>query len=166
MADYNTPEIYEDYLTSFEDTQGEPLSEDLFKHLCEEFNKKIMDKVTYEGRPFEMGSFLSAIQIVRIKRDYSKKVVNWKASNKRKQELLDEGKKLYDDETGEGHKWLVYYTDPFYCRFHWAKKYARVPNKSAYKFVATRGAKGNKTKLKEFLREKKLNYRTYKELKV
>lgn len=162
MADYHPSDIYEDY----QENVDNPVDPDLMQQLCEEFNQKVMDKVIYEGRPFEMGSFLSAIQVVRIKRDYKKKVVNWKASNERKQKLLDEGKELYDDETGEGHKWLVYYTDPWYCRFYWTKWYCRVPNKSAYKFTPTRGKKGNKTKLKEFLREDELNYKTFKQHKV
>ena len=162
MSDYTTPDIYEDYKDSVDD----PLDEDTFKRLCEEFNQRVMDKVIHEGRPFEMGSFLSAIQVVRRKRDYSKKVVDWKKSYELRDKLLSEGKKLYDSETGEGHKWLVYHTDPWYCRFYWFKKHCRVPNKSVYRFTPTRGAKGNKTKLKEFLREDDLNFKTFKHYKT
>lgn len=162
MADYTPADIYDDYQKEVED----PIDRDLMQTLCEEFNQKVMERVIYEGRPFEMGSFLSAIQVVRRKRDPKKKVPNWKASNALKEELLAEGKKLWDEESGEGHKWLVYYTDAYYCRFYWSKWHCRVPNKGAYKFTPTRGAKGNKTMLKEFLREKELNYKTYKEYKV
>lgn len=162
MIDYNPSDIYMDYINSVRN----PLPYKIVKELSERFNEEVMNKVIYEGRPFEMGSFLSVIQVVRRKRDPKKKVPNWKLSRKVKEELIAEGKELYNDDTGKGYKWLVYYTDSYYCRFYWSKWHCRVPNKGAYRFTPSRGIKGVKTKLKKFLRKDDLNYKTFKEYKV
>lgn len=140
---------------------GGTLPKSLFKNICQDFNIHIMNHIIYDAGIFDMGNYLSTLQILRIKRNYSNPQVDWKASNELKQELLDEGKKLYDSETGEGHKWLVYHDSKWYCRFYWKKFYCRVPNKSAYRFIATRGKKGNKTKLKDHLNANDINYIKY-----
>lgn len=157
--DYNTPELYKFYKN-----QGGILSKEIFFTLCQEFNQEVMDKIILEGERFPMGNDLSSISIGRIKRNYSNKQVDWAASNKLKKELLADGKELYNDKTGEGHKWLVYFTNDWYCRFYWNKGRCKVPNKSAYKFVATRGAVGNKTKLKDMLEEDELAYLKFEKL--
>ena len=153
---YTLKDIYRQYKAD-----GGELSKSLFKNICQDFNIHIMEAIIYDAYIFDMGFELSSISILRIKRNYSNPQVDWKASNERKQELLDQGKKLYDKETGEGHKWLVFHTSKEYCRFYWKKLYARVKNKSAYRFRATRGKKGNKTKLKEHLRADDLNIIKY-----
>ena len=40
----------------------------------------------------------------------------------------------------------------FYCKFYWKKGKCRIPNKSVYRFVPTRGVKGNKEKLINMLK--------------
>ena len=140
---------------------GGKLKKPLYKNICQDFNIWIMNHIIYDAGKFDMGNYLSTISILRIKRNYRNPQVDWKASNKRKQELLDQDKKLYDDETGEGHKWLIFHDSKWYCRFYWNKLYAKVKNKSAYFFRATRGKKGNKTKLKEHLRNDDINYIKY-----
>jgi hypothetical protein len=155
-SNYTLVDIYRWYRA-----QGGTLPKALFKNICQDFNIHIMNHIIYDHGTFDMGSNLSTINILRIKRNHNKPQVNWNESNKLKQQLLDEGKELYDPETGEGEEWLVYHTDPWYCRFYWKKFYAKVKNKSAYSFRATRGKKGNKTKLKDFLRANSLNYRGY-----
>lgn len=157
--DYNTPEIYKFYKD-----QGGILSKEIFYTLCQEFNQRVMEEIILEGYRFNLGENLSTISIGRIKRNYKNKQIDWAASKKLKQELLDEGKKLYDDKTGEGHEWLIYYTNEWYCRFYWNKGKCTVPNKTAYKFVATRGKKGNKTKLKNLLNEDDLAYLKFEKL--
>lgn len=153
---YTLKDIYRHYVAD-----GGELEKSLYKNICSDFNIHIMESIIYDAVKFDMGFDLSTISILRIRRNYNNPQVDWKASNERKQELLDQGKKLYDAETGEGHKWLVYHDSDWYCRFYWKKFYARVKNKSAYMFRATRGDKGNKTKLKEHLRENDINYVKY-----
>lgn len=140
---------------------GGTLHKSTFKNICADFNIGIMNHIIYEAGTFDMGNHLSTLSIRRIKRNYRNPQVNWNESNKYKEELLAKGEKLYDAETGEGTKWLIYHDEEWYCRFYWKKKHAKFKNKSVYRFVATRGDKGNKTKLKDHLNESEINYVKY-----
>lgn len=134
-----------------------PLPYKAFREACESFNRKSMDQII-QGKTLNMGHRLSTISIIKIKRNYDKKggkAVNWKKSNKRKQELLDQGK------DPDNHKWLVFYTTDWYCRFYWKKRNCIVPNKSVYSFHPTGGKKGNKKKLKEALEKDSLHHKNF-----
>jgi hypothetical protein len=61
-----------------------------------------------------------------------------------------------------GCKWHIYHTDEFYCKYYWRKGKCKVPNKSVYRFDATRGIKGNKEKLINLLKEDDLAYLKFK----
>ena len=69
---------------------------------------------------------------------------------------------LYDNATQEGTKWHIYYTDKDYYRYYWNKGRCKIPNKSVYKFIPTRGIKGNKEKLTNLLKEDDLAYLKFK----
>ena len=146
-------DIHKDYVKHVED----PIETRLFKQICEEFNMLIVESIL-DGGEFNMGSNLSTLSIRRIERNPSKPTIDWWESNKYKQELLSEGKKLYDAATGEGEKWFIYYTDPWYCKYHWQKSRCKISNKSAYRFTPTRGVKGNKEKLTKLLIDDDLAY--------
>lgn len=154
---YTIKDIHKNYLDSVED----PIETRLFKQLCEEFNMQVIDMVL-EGKEFSMGSNLSTLSIRRIERNPSKPTIDWWESNKYKQELIAEGKQLYDAEAKTGEKWFVYYTDPWYCKYHWQKSRCKISNKSAYRFTPTRGIKGNKEKLTRLLKEDELAYLKFK----
>ena len=141
--------------------EGGTLDRALFKNICQDFNIQIMNHIIYEGGRFDMGNNLSTISIKRIKRNYKKPQVDWNASNQYRQELEEKGIELYNNQTGKGEKWLIYHDEEWYCRFFWQKKYSKFKNKKAYKFIATRGKVGNKTKLKEHLAENELNITKY-----
>ena len=117
----------------------------------------VMDKLL-EGKEFNMGNHLSTLSIVRRDRDPRSPRIDWGESNKYKQELLEEGQELYNSEINKGVKWHVYHTDEFYCKYYWRKGKCKVPNKSVYRFDATRGIKGNKEKLISLLKEDELSY--------
>jgi len=134
-----------------------PLDKELFNALCEQFNIEVVD-IILEGKAFTMGSNMSNLSVRRIERNPSKPTVDWWESNKYKQELLANGERLYDSNTGEGIKWFIYYTDPWYCKFHWEKHRCKIPNKTAYRFTPTRGIKGNKEKLTKLLKDDELAY--------
>jgi hypothetical protein len=146
-------DIHKDYVKHVED----PIETRLFKQICEEFNMLIVDGIL-DGGEFSMGSNLSTLSIRRIERNPSKPTIDWWESNKYKQELLAEGKELFDVSTGQGEKWFIYYTDPWYCKYHWQKSRCKISNKSAYRFTPTRGIKGNKEKLTKLLRDDDLAY--------
>lgn len=114
------------------------------------------------GKEFSMGNNLSTLSIRRIERNPSKPTIDWWESNKYKQELLAEGKELYNAESGEGAKWFIYYTDPWYCKYHWQKSRCKLANKTAYRFTPTRGLKGNKEKLTALLKNDDLAYLRFK----
>ena len=150
-------DIHKDYVKHVED----PIETRLFKQICEEFNMLVIDMVL-EGKQFPMGYNLSNLSIRRIERNPSKPTIDWWESNKYKQELLAEGKDLYNAETGEGEKWFIYYTDPWYCKYHWQKSRCKLANKSAYRITHTRGAKGHNEKLTRLLKEDDLAYLRFK----
>jgi hypothetical protein len=139
----------------------DPIETRLFKQLCEEFNMLVVDMLL-EGKEFTMGSNLSTLSIRRIERNPSKPTIDWWESNRYKQELIAEGKKLFDADTGEGEKWFIYYTDPWYCKYHWQKSRCKLANKTAYRFTPTRGLKGNKEKLTKLLKDDDLAYLRFK----
>jgi hypothetical protein len=159
--------MYEDYKESVDD----PLSYSDYRECCELFNKLSMEKII-EGYKLNMGSYLSTISIIRIPMNHDNPPVNWGETNKYKQELLsgeaeeapDEGyneSDLYSKDNPDGIKYFIYHTNNWYARFYWNKKRAKVRNKSAYRFKPTRGKKGNKTKLKEKLKNDDLHYKNY-----
>jgi len=146
-------DIHKDYIQNVED----PIETRLFKEICEEFNMHVIDMIL-DGKEFPMGHNMATLSIRRIERNPSKPTIDWWESNKYKQELIAEGKELYNAETEVGQKWFIYYTDPWYCKYHWQKSRCKLANKSAYRFTPTRGIKGNKEKLTSLLRTDDLAY--------
>ena len=154
---YLMSDIYNDYITKYDNL----IDETLFKNICSDFNINIIDYIL-DGGKFNMGSNLSSLSIVRIDRNNSKPTIDWGESNQYKKELLDKGINLYDNTTELGTKWHIYYTDKDYYRYYWNKGRCKIPNKSVYKFVPTRGIKGNKEKLTNLLKEDDLAYLKFK----
>tara|TARA_R110000765_G_scaffold345237_1_gene435506 strand:- start:20 stop:496 length:477 start_codon:yes stop_codon:yes gene_type:complete len=154
---YTLENIYED----FDMRSDLEISKKLFRDICSTFNIESINYIL-EGGKFKLGSNLSTISIIRLSRNNSKPMINWGESNKYKQELLDEGKKLYNHKTGEGHKWYIYYTDEDYCRYYWNKGKCKITNKSVYRFTPTRGYKGNREKLTSLLKTDELAYLKFK----
>lgn len=154
---HSLKEIYKSYCVD----SDSPLSKEVFKSLCEEFNMMVVDFIL-EGGVLNLRNNLGYMSIRRIERNPSSPTIDWWESNKYKQELLKEGKKLYDAETGEGEKWFIYYTDKWYCKFHWEKSKCKIPNKTAYRFTPSRGLKGNKEKLISLLKSDDLAYLRFK----
>jgi len=153
---YTLTDIYKKYVID-----NGYIDKKIFRQICETFNINIMTSIL-DGETFNMGHNLSTLSIVRKERDPRNPKIDWGESNKYKTELLENGKQLYDSETQQGTKWHIYYTDGYYCKFYWRKGRCRIPNKSVYRFDATRGIKGNKEKLIELLRTDDLAYLKFK----
>jgi len=149
---HTLPNIYDRYQ---EEEDGD-LTYKEFSAACSEFNIAAMERIL-EGEELNMGHRLSTLSVIRIKRDFKNPNVNWPASFELKEQIIEEGGTPKSDENPDGEEWLVYYDDPWYARFYWQKSRCQVPNKTAYSFRATRGDKGNKTKLHELLEENKEN---------
>lgn len=150
-ADYHTSDIYRFYKSK----TSNPVNWKTFKQILLEFNDAVIENIIMKGHRYNQGAYLSTLGVLKIERDPNTLAVNWKKSHKLKQQLLSEGKKLYNSETGEGHKWLVYYTDNYYYRIWWNKASCNIPNKSVYKFIPAGGATGLKTALKNAIAEGK-----------
>jgi len=133
--------IYNTYLTTTE----EPVEYDLFKDILLRFNSEILEHLL-QGGVLQMKNKLSTLSIWRRKRDPSITMVDWGTSNKIKKEILAEGNELYNEETGKGEKWIVYFTDERYFRFRWFKDKCMVKNKSVYRFDPARGVLGKSPK--------------------
>lgn len=153
--------IREIYAT-YRETSEFPVEYAVFKEIIVEFNCGIMDFIL-DGGVFNMGNKLSELFICRRKRDPRVNSVNWNLSLKEKKKILEEGKELFDAETGKGEQWLIYYTDPWYFRWRWYKDKCVVKNKSVYRFDPTRGVKGNKGKLMELTKNDDLAYLKFKQ---
>ena len=154
---YLISDIYNDYINEY----NNPVDEVSFKNICSDFNINIINYIL-DGGKFNMGSNLSSLSIVRIERNNSKPTIDWGESNQYKKELMAKGVTLYDNMTKEGTKWHIYYTDKDYYRYYWNKGRCKIPNKSVYKFIPTRGIKGNKEKLTNLLKEDDLAYLKFK----
>ena len=139
---HNLKEIYEDYCNIHGD-----IDKTLFTDICHQFNIMIMDYIL-EGKEFNMGSNLSTLSITRRDRDPRSPRIDWG----------DSSEDLYDSITEKGTKWYIYHTDEFYCKYYWRKGKCKIPNKSVYRFDATRGVKGNKEKLIYLLKTDDLAY--------
>lgn len=139
----------------------EEIDKNLFKELCFDFNEQVIDMIL-EGGEFNMGNNLSTISILRMERDPNKRVIDWAESNKYKAELIASGDELYNNNTGKGVRWHIYYTDDYYCKYYWYKGRCKIKNKSVYRFDASRGIKGNKEKLTRLLKKDDLAYLRFK----
>ena len=154
---YTLKDIYQDYTKESKNY----VDKSIYNNIVQEFNMMIIDYIL-EGKEFNMGNNLSTLSIIRRDRDPRSPRLDWGESNKYKKELLGECKSLYNAETGEGVKWHIYHTDEYYCKYYWRKGKCKIPNKSVYRFDATRGLKGNKERLIYLLKEDDLAYLKFK----
>lgn len=135
-----------------------------FSEICSEFNTGVMEELL-QGKEFNMMHNMGQLSILQVARDPKKQTVNWGETLRYKKELLAQGVELYDSSTGKGTKWQIYYTDKYYYEYHWSKYRCKRKNKSAYRFEATRGIKGNKEKLVSLLQSDDLAYLRFKKYK-
>lgn len=147
---------YKEYLN-----RGGSLSYRNYREACEMFNEMISDEIV-EGKIFSPGHKLGDISVVKVQRNYEKPRINWPESHKLKKEILEQGGAPREAGSEEGEDWLVFYTDDWYCRFHWNKFSCQLQNKTVYSFHATRGAKGVKRKLQDRLAANPLHHLSFR----
>ena len=137
------------------------IKESTFIDICSEFNINIIEELL-EGYEFNMQNNLGTLSIRRVERDPRTPQINWGETTKYKKELLEKGEELFNNLTGKGEKWHIYYVDKYYYKYHWTKSRAKIKNKTAYRFDATRGVKGNKEKLTLLLKNDDLAHLKFK----
>lgn len=99
--------------------QKDEISYRLFYDIIREFHKEISHKIileTYRFKPSEIGIF----EVIKdIRRGKS---INWHASKKRKQEIIDAGGTPYSKLSApNGIEWFVYHEGEDYFKWHWFK---------------------------------------------
>lgn len=154
---HSTTELYRHYKD-----KGGNLSRSLFRQIICSYNEMVMDEIIYNGYDLNLSNNLANLSVSVVKRNYSSKAIDWNSTREYKKELISEGISLYSKDNPEGQKYFVYFINDFYVQFHWEKKNCKIPNKMAYSFDATRGLKGNKTKLKDLLNSDPLAYLKYR----
>lgn len=104
-----------------------------FKNIVYDSLNTFMDCILMEGGKLELNNSLSYMQIIKYKRSFFRKTINWPETKKlRKQGIQDR---------------LVYHTTPFYFKMYWNKDRAKLRNKSVYRLRLLRGTKGTTRKL-------------------
>ena len=118
-----------DSFKEFKKTQCKNIKEDinytLYKKICAEFNKKIIEEILIHSGTFKIPYKLGELRIQKRKmsfKDKNKLKIDWKSTN----ELGYTVYHMNDHSNNYRYKWL------------WTKRYAIVKNKSAYSFTATR----------------------------
>lgn len=133
----------------------------IFTKIVNTFNKMLINELL-KAKTIRLGIF-GTLRIVRANRNFEKPAVDWKASNQKKQKLLNEGKPLYDSKTKEGYEWLIFYTDDEFCMIKWDRPL--IKNQSVYRFESNKGNKGLATKLKEYLNQDDRNKYEFSKIK-
>jgi hypothetical protein len=137
---YKAHDIYLDYVE-----HGGTIAETEINNALFEFNK-LMVKELIKGNEVQLGFRLASLRLVKIKRNFNKPTVDWKETTLLKKELLAKGEKLYDSKTGEGTKYIVYYTDEYYLSLHWFKTNCVIKHKKYYEFVLSPHFRNNDLK--------------------
>lgn len=151
---------------------GGTLSKQEYKDALAAYNKEGMRQVVEDAKHFPFGGYMGGIQVVRQDRSYSSTAnasINWGESNKLKKEIIERGDTPKSKEHPDGVPWLIRFSfdNNEYVLIQWDNvtpalrssiKYNRV---LAYKFIATRGKVGVKTKLKEFIASNPLGIYAY-----
>ena len=128
--DYGSDECYKHYKNGIkkiavtdEDVEALLVDKKLFRAICDEFNKLLIDEILISSEEIRLPYRLGTIRIKKSKMKYDDKnklKIDWAASKKL-------GKRIYhlNDHTG-GYKY----------RFYWTK--GIVKNITAYSFIPTR----------------------------
>jgi len=115
----------------------------LFKFVLSEFNKRVSDRIL-AGETFTMSNRIGKLAIKKMKRNFKKPKIDWGETNKLAR---------------KGIRKLVYFTEPYWYRFYWAKRKCNIKNKSVYRF---RASWGNKKRLVEILKTDEFAPMNYK----
>ena len=144
------------------------MSEAKFKSILYAFNSKARDAMINDGKVINMKNRIGFLYVQKVDRnsEYASKSMrmpNWNESKKYKQELIDKGIQIKDDEHPDGKKWIVYYSDDYYLRVSWTKKKgaSRVRNHPFYNFEPSRGETGTRKQLSSANMKNPFLHKTY-----
>ena len=138
---YTMPDFYKAYMEEVEEGSGYDVSYEVFRDICEEYYKGVMDHL-FEGGlyilPYNTGEL--SIKGKRVKKlNYITMPVDWEQTNKI-------GKKVF--HVNDHSNYYKY-------RFCWSKLYRHFKNKSNYRLVFTRD---NKRRLAKIIKSGDYNF--------
>ena len=116
---------------------GTDVTYSLYKHVISQFNKKMADRIL-DGKEIVLGKNMGKLRISKVNRNYQKKVVDFGATNKLREQGIDR---------------VVFFTNNTYYKWTWEKKSSKAVNKSAYSFKPSAGAHGLRRRLARLLNE-------------
>lgn len=108
------------HFSVFEEMYGKNLiTFSKYSKILNEINKGLLDLLV-EGKKIRIGKNIGQIKIVsRPRANYNS--IDWGASKKLKQQIIDSGEIPKDKENPDGKDWLVYFVDDRYLQFEWVK---------------------------------------------
>ncbi len=131
------------------------VSVNIYNYIITNFNKKMITHLIEDSHCIDMVN-VGKVEIIRKYRD--RPVPDWEASNKKKAELIEQGrlplKTIGEDDEGNpvtngGEAWHIYYEKGWYPYFKWNQKSKKIKNLLGdceflpfFKFSPTRGEKG------------------------
>ena len=126
--------------------QKQLMSFKLFVKIIEKYNEKVIKALVEDGASIKLWNNLGYLYVLKQKKTdmFSKTNIDWPASKKFKQELIDRGDTPKDQEHPNGKNWFQFYEETDYLRVAWTKRYGvcKVPNNSVYAFYPTKSIKG------------------------
>lgn len=148
---YKTLQLKKEEYNNIKDSE---INKNIYNFIIREFNLSISELIVKEQYVLKMGYRLGNLECVR--KTPKRKPINWDASNKNKQRLLDEGKIPYykEDEKKAKEKGLKYKGIKWLIRYNEDNVYVNHYNK--YKYFKFELIKSNITlSLKKILSEYK-----------
>lgn len=126
----------------------------LFRETITRYNKMLLERIL-NGEKVMLGSGLGAIVILKNKRSFNKRMIDWGETNRLKRE--------------EGINKYVYFTDDTWVKFYW-HRLSKIGNRSVYRFVPTKGCRGITVELAKRIKQNpflldQISYREYPEEK-
>lgn len=162
--------LYRRKLNSLVEIKKNKVTEVIFKDIIYTFNQILIKDELLKGEIFRVPN-LGLIAVVRKTRSEKKKVINWNASNKYKQQLIEEGKlprEYTRDNKGNiisdngGVDWLITFSEPYSYWLFWNRfKKLGFQNASLYSLVPART--GFKIPMNEVIRNNKMSHLIFKE---
>lgn len=138
-----------------------------YSDIINSFNNQMIDKIIHENYKFEPRATFGSIYVIRNENE--RKRVNWGASDKKKKQLIEEGKIPYKKEDAltipnyQGVNWLVYLPSIDYY-LQWSKTYTGIklnPWLKDYGYNPARGVNSIVSKLTEVKKDTELAARLY-----
>lgn len=112
------------YIKDISSTSKYNIEAKLYRDICEDFNKLLVESLINTGNSFTIPYRLGILRIKKRKINYNNLKPNFGLYNKSEGKLKN--------------KYLNEHSGGYYCMFYWNKSLAVVRNKTAYCFIPTR----------------------------